>query len=87
MPDDFVNLQHQVNGHDDELSRQAVVLKKLMDRVGVLETDILAVIAMFQKLRVFAHVHPGTERHAEEYDILVNVLREHYKIPPSAAPA
>jgi hypothetical protein len=87
MPDDFVNLQHQVNGHDDELSRQAVDLKKLTDRVGVLETDMLNIIALFQKLRAFAHVHPGTERHAEEYDILVNVLRERYKIPPAAAPA
>ena len=87
MPDDFVNLQHQVNGHDDELSRQAVDLKKLTDRVGVLKTDMLNIIALFQKLRAFAHVHPGTERHAEEYDILVNVLRERYKIPPSVAPA
>jgi hypothetical protein len=87
MPDDFVNLQHQVNGHDDELSRQAVDLKKLTDRVGVLETDILAVIAMFQKLRVFAHVHPGLERQAEEFDILLNTLRERYNIPPAAAPA
>ena len=87
MPDDFVNLQHQVNGHDDELSRQAVDLKKLTDRVGVLETDMLNIIALFQKLRAFAHVHPGAERHAEEYDILVNVLRERYKIPPSGAPA
>ncbi|HXO98163.1 MAG TPA: hypothetical protein VN857_16350 [Chthoniobacterales bacterium] len=48
---------------------------------------MLNIIALFQKLRAFAHVHPGTERHAEEYDILVNVLRERYKIPPSVAPA
>ena len=87
MPDDFVNLQHQVNGHDDELSRQAVDLKKLTDRVTVLETDMLTVIAMFQKLRIFAHVHPGLERQAEEFDILLNTLRERYKIPPAAEPA
>ncbi len=87
MPDDFVNLQHQVNGHDDELSRQAVDLKKLTDRVTVLETDMLTVIAMFQKLRIFAHVHPGLERRAEEFDILLNTLRERYKIPPAAEPA
>jgi hypothetical protein len=87
MPDDFVNLQHQVNGHDGDLSRQAVDLKKLTDRVTVLETDMLTVIAMFQKLRIFAHVHPGLERQAEEFDILLNTLRERYKIPPAAKPA
>jgi hypothetical protein len=82
MPDDdLVNLIHQVVNHEEELTEQTKVIKRLTDRVGVLETDMMNIIALFQKLRVFAHVHPGTERHAEEYDILVNVLRERYKIP------
>jgi hypothetical protein len=88
MPDDdLVNLIHQVVNHEEELTEQTKVIKRLTDRVGVLETDMLNIIALFQKLRVFAHVHPGLERHAEEYDNLVNVLRERYKIPEPSAPA
>jgi len=88
MPDDdLVNLIHQVVNHEEELTEQTKIIKRLTDRVTVLETDMLTVIAMFQKLRIFAHVHPGLERQAEEFDILLNTLRERYKIPPAAEPA
>src|SRR5258708_34408445 len=88
MPDDdLVNLIHQVVNHEEELTEQTKVIKRLTDRVGVLETDMLNIIALFQKLRAFAHVHPGLERQAEEYENLVNVLRERYKIPEPSAPA
>jgi hypothetical protein len=82
MPDDdLVNLIHQVVNHEEELTEQTKVIKRLTDRVGVLETDMLTVIAMFQKLRAFAHVRPGLEKQADEFDILLNTLRERYKIP------
>jgi hypothetical protein len=41
---------------DDDFIKLAEDVKKLADRVGVLETDMLNVIATFQKLRAFAHV-------------------------------
>ncbi len=35
-----------------------------------------------------AHVRPGLEKQAEEFDILLKTLRERYKIPQQpAAPA
>jgi len=82
MPDDdLVNLIHQVVNHEEELTEQTKVIKRLTDRVGVLETDMLTVIAMFQKLRGSAHVRPGLEKQAEEFDILLKTIRERYKIP------
>jgi hypothetical protein len=42
---------------------------------------MLSVIAMFQKLRLYAHAHPGLERHREEFDALMDVLRKHYNVP------
>ena len=89
MPDDdLVNLIHQVVNHEEELTEQTKVIKRLTDRVGVLETDMLTVIAMFQKLRESVHVRPGLEKQAEEFDILLKTLRERYKIPQQpAAPA
>jgi hypothetical protein len=37
---------------DDDFIKLAEDVKKLADRVGVLETDMLNVIATFQKLRL-----------------------------------
>jgi hypothetical protein len=79
--ENLINLEHQVGRHDDELTNQAKDLTGLKARITNLETDMLTVIAMFQKLRAFAHVHPGLEKQGEEFDILLNTIRERYKIP------
>jgi hypothetical protein len=85
--ENLINLDHLVTGLDTELTDQTKALKSLRDRIIVLETDILTVIAIFQKLRAFAHVHPGLEKQAEEFDILLNWIGERYNISPAAEPA
>jgi len=37
MPDDLINLQHQVDSHEDELTDQTKIIKKLEQRVSMLE--------------------------------------------------
>jgi hypothetical protein len=82
MPEEnLINPDLLVTGPDAELTDQTKALKNLRDRIINLETDMLSVIAMFQKLRAFAQVRPGLEGQADEFEILISTLCERYKTP------
>ena len=82
MPDDdLVNLIHQVVNHEEELTEQTKVIKKLEKRVSVLEEDIKTLIYLCQRLRLFAHLHPGVEKRRDEFDAALAELLRRYEIP------
>jgi hypothetical protein len=82
MPDDdLINLRHQVDSHEEELTDQTKIIKKLEQRVSVLEKDVKALISLCQYIRLFGHVHPGMEQKAEDFDAVLTKLRERYGIP------
>jgi hypothetical protein len=82
MPDDdLINLRHQVDSHEDELTDQTKAMKKLEKRASVLEEDVKTLISLCQYIRLFGHVHPGMEKKAEDFDAILSKLRERYGIP------
>jgi hypothetical protein len=56
LPDDLINLQHQVDSHKDELTDQTKIIKKLEQRVSVLEGDVKTLTALCQQIRLFCIV-------------------------------
>jgi hypothetical protein len=82
MPDDdLINLQHQVDSHEEELTDQTKIIKKLEQRVSVLEGDVKTLIYLCQRLRLFAHLHPGVEKRRDEFDVALAELLRRYEIP------
>ena len=82
MPsDDSVNLIHQVVNHEEELTEQTKIIKKLEQRVSVLEKDVKTLIYLWQRLRLFAHLHPGVEKRRDEFDVALAELLRRYEIP------
>jgi hypothetical protein len=82
MPDDdLINLRHQVDSHEDELTDQTKAMKKLEKRVSVLEEDVKTLIALCQQIRLFAHLRPGLEKRRDEFDVAIAELLRRYEIP------
>jgi hypothetical protein len=79
--DDLVNLIHQVVNHEEELTEQTKIIKKLEQRVSVLEKDVKTLIYLCQRLRLFAHLHPGVEKRRDEFDVALAKLLRRYEIP------
>ena len=79
--DDLVNLKYQVDTHEEELTDQTKTIKKLEKRVSVLEGDVKTLIYLCQRLRLFAHLHPGVEKRREEFDAALAEPLRRYEIP------
>ena len=57
--DDLIDLQHQVDNHENELDRQTKEVKKLQERVEVLEKEVKTLAFVCHYLRGFANPAVG----------------------------